>query len=191
MIAACKLLTNHIHTQLLRHSWQLPMYYWQKQNESFPVDTRFPDLLQQGKGAEMVFQLMPSEINWSWGHKLPFLKSGSFQSTQKFCLLVTLCGSCFVFERDNLGKSGIFKERFWWAQEHEVGSDHRPLFSLSWFTSVFLCVPAAAIGFSSCDPVTCTGHKVSAIVTLSYWKHKINFRHCFSLSWAEEPCFLP
>lgn len=74
MIAACKLLTNHIHTQLLRHSWQLPIYYWQKQNESFPVDTRFPDLLQQGKGAEMVFQLMPSETNWRWGHKLPFPK---------------------------------------------------------------------------------------------------------------------
>lgn len=36
------------------------------------------------------------------------------------------------------------------------------------FISVFLCVPAGANGFSFCDPVMCTGQKMSAIVTLSY-----------------------
>lgn len=136
MIAACKLLTNHSHTHLLRHSWQLPMYYWQKQNGSFPVGHMFPSWLWSSVTKEGGRNGVSAKAEWNELKLETQTASGSFQSTQKICLLVTLYGSCF--ERNNLGKPGIFKDRFWWAQEHEVESVHKPLFSLPWLTSVFL-----------------------------------------------------
>lgn len=152
MIASCKLLVNHIYTHLLTYSCQVPMCYWLKQNWSSPVDTCFSltsELLQQGKETEAVSQLKPSEMNWSWGHKLLFPEIWQFPINTK----------SFVFWLLFMPLVFPLKGTIWENVFQEKGSDgfrnmewnQIILFRGSWLIFIFLCVPVTTVakGLSS------------------------------------------
>lgn len=88
----------------------------------FSCWTRFPlgsDLLQQRKGAEVMFQLKLSEIVWRCGHKLPFPKIWKLPINTKilpasYTLWLLLClwkgqfGKTWNFQRKGLMGSGAW-----------------------------------------------------------------------------------
>ena len=160
MLGSCKLFMNHFHSHLLSYSCQVPIHYWQRPNWSFPVDTCFSlssELLQQqGKGTEAVFQLKPSEMNWSWGHKLPFPEMWQLPTNiTNFVFWLLLVAVILPLKGTIWENLEFFRRKVWWAQEHTVESHHGVLFRLSWLIFIFLCVPVTAVanGFSSCRSV--------------------------------------